>query len=50
MKTLKLTPLPTPKPVVPIWMSRDDETLSVDIKQLIKESIVESNVFSDKLD
>ena len=36
-KRLKLTPLPTPKRVVQVLMSLDNETLPDDIKQLIKE-------------
>ena len=50
MKRLKPTPLPTPKRVVPILMSLDDETLPDEIKQLIKENNIESIVFRDKQD
>ena len=50
IKSLNLTPLPTPKRAVPILMSLDDETLPDDIKQLIKENNVESIIFRDKQD
>ena len=50
MKSLKKTLLPTPKRAVSVLMSRDNETLPDDIKQLIKENNVESIVFSDKQD
>ena len=49
-KTLKLTPLPTPKSAVPVVMYMNDETLPDEIKQLIKERNLESIVPRDKHD
>ena len=48
MTRLKITPLPTPKREVPVLMSLNDETLPDEIKQLIKESNVETIIFRDK--
>ena len=50
MKKLKLTPLPTRKRAVSVLMYLNHETLHDEIKQLIKESNVESTVFRDKHD
>ena len=42
MKRLEIAPLPTPKRAVPILMSLNNKTPPDEIKQLIKESNVES--------
>ena len=50
MQRLTLTPLPMPKPEVPVLMSLDDESLPKEIKQRVQENDVESIVFRDKRD
>ena len=50
MQRLKLTPLPMPKRAVPVLMSLDDESLSIEIKQRVKKNDVETIVFRDKVD
>ena len=47
---LKLTPLPTPKHIVPAQISPTDESLPAEIKESIRDSKVESVVFRDKTD
>ena len=50
MQRLKLTPLPMPKRAVPILMSPDDESLPKEIRQRVKDNVVESIGFRDKVD
>ena len=50
MQKLKLTPLPMHNRAVPILMFLDEESLSKEITQRVKENDVESIVFRDKVD
>ena len=49
-RRLKLTSLPMPKHAVPVQISPTDESHPAEIKESIRDSNVESIVFTDKTD
>ena len=50
MRKLKLTPLPMPKPAVPVLMSLSNKSLPAEIRQRIEKNNVQLIVFRDKTD